>query len=305
MPSPDVEIVLRLHAVNGERPGWDEARGVLYFVDMRAPALHAFHPATRRHDWWAMPDWIGAFGVFEDGALACALRTGLHRFDPRDGSLKMLAPAPYDPRRFCFNDGRCDRQGRFIVGPLYDPLGPGDPKPWTGQEAPLWRYDGRDRMQVLPLGEVKISNGLAFSPDGRTLYHSDTARKTIWSCPYDTQTGAIGPSKVFATVEEGGDDGGPDGATVDRDGFYICAVFGAACLLRFDPDGRLERRIPLPARYPTMPALGGPDRATLYVTSASFPWGDKARDHPDDGALMALPAPVPGVASGYMAPPKA
>lgn len=295
----DVEVVLRLQAVNGERPGWDERRGLLYFVDMRAPALHAFDPKTRRHDWWAMPDWIGAFGLVEDGRLAVALRTGLFLFDPADGALQPLAPAPYDARRFCFNDGRCDRQGRLIVGPMRHPL-EGSRQTSPRGRAPLWRYDGRGRMQPLPLGEVEISNGLAFSPDGRTLYHSDTPRKTIWACDYDPDSGAVGPSRVFARVEEGGEDGGPDGATVDRDGFYLCAVFGAGCLLRFDPDGRLERRIRVPVRYPTMPALGGLGRATLYVTSASYPWGRARPEHPDAGALIALEAPAPGLPTSYM-----
>ena len=299
--SPPVHCALRLHAVNGERPGWDERRGILYFVDMRAPALHAFTPDTGQHDWWAMPDWIGSFGIMEDGRLAVALRTGLFLFDPQDGSLRQLAPAPYDPRRFCFNDGRCDRQGRLIVGPMFGPLGPGDPRPDEPQAAPTWRFDGAGRMEPLPLHSATVGNGLAFSPDGRTLYHSGTTQKTIWACDYDPDTGEIAGERVFARVDEGGLDGGPDGATVDRDGFYLCAVFGAGCLLRFDPDGKLERRIELPVRYPTMPALGGRDHSTLFVTSASFPV-TRPEDDSDAGALLALAAPCPGLPTSYMQP---
>ena len=301
VPSQFAEVALPLHAVNGERPGWDERRGLLYFVDMRAPALHAFDPASGRHDWWAMPDWIGSFGFLPDGRLVVALRTGLHLFDPRAGSLRMLAPAPYDPRRFCFNDGRCDRQGRLMIGPMFDPLAPGDPRPDEPQTAPTWRFNGKDRMEPLPLHAAKVGNGLAFSPDGRTLYHSGTAQKTIWACDYDPDTGDIANERVFARVDEGGADGGPDGATVDRDGFYLCAVFGAGCLLRFDPGGKLERRIELPVRYPTMPALGGRDLATLYVTSASFPVKEP-EDDPHAGALLALEAPCPGLSTSYMQP---
>jgi len=299
--SRPIDIVLRADAVNGERPGWDEKRGVLYFVDMRAPALHAFTPASGRHDWWAMPDWIGTFGILEDGRLAVALRTGLHLFDPRAGSLRFLAPAPYDPRRFCFNDGRCDRQGRLIVGPMFHPLDPGDPRPEEPQALPTWRFDGCDRMEPLPLRPAKTANGLAFSPDGRTLYHSATAEKAIWASDYDSVTGTVENERLFARIEEGGDQGGPDGATVDRDGFYTCAVFGAGCLLRFDPDGGLERRIELPVRYPTMPAIGGPDLSTMYVTSASFPVKDRREDS-DAGALLALEAPAPGLPTSYMNP---
>lgn len=300
LANPDVDVVLRAHAVNGERPGWDDRRERLYFLDMRAPALHVFDPRTRRHDWWGMPDWIGAFGILKDGRLAVALRTGLFLFDPAEGSLHPLAPPPYDVRRFCFNDGRPDREGRLIVGPMHHPLKGSRPSPAAEQKAPLWRYDGRGRMRPLPLGDVQVSNGLAFSPDGRTLYHSDTPKKTVWACDYDPDTGATSRGRVFARIDEGGPDGGPDGATVDRDGFYLCAVFGAGCLLRFDPDGRQERRIPLPVRYPTMPALGGHDRATLYVTSASYPWGSDKPEHPEAGALLALEAPAPGLPTAYM-----
>ena len=301
----DVQLVLDAKAVNGERPGWDDVRRRLYWVDMRLPALHVLEPASGHHQCWEMPGWIGTFAILEDGLLAVALRTGLHLFDADEGSLALLAPAPYDPRRFCFNDGRCDRQGRLIIGPLYNPLSPGDPRPSYPRHAPLWRFDGMGRMEALPLPPVKMSNGLAFSPDGRTLYHSDTSIKTIWACDYDPATGGGETQRGSAQGEGGGDSGGPDGATVDRDGFYICAVFGGGHLLRFDPTGKLERRIDLPEQYPTMPALGGPGRSTLYFTTASYPVAaDERADHPHAGGLFALEAPAPGLPTSYMAAPK-
>jgi sugar lactone lactonase YvrE len=301
-PSAEVRLVQDAHAVNGERPGWDDLRRTLYWVDMRAPSLNAYHPETGARQSWEMPAWIGSFAVFRDGRLAVALRTGLGIFDPKSGALTPLAPAPYDVRRFCFNDGRCDRQGRLIVGPMYHPLGPSDADDAASKTAPLWRFDGKGAMVPLGLPPVRISNGLAFSPDGKILYHSDTPAKTIWACDYDTASGAVANQRPFAQVEEGGDDGGPDGATVDSEGFYICAVFGAGCLLRFDPAGKLERRINLPVRYPTMPALGGDDHATLFVTSASYP-RNAHREDPAVGGLLALEAPAPGLPTSYMALP--
>ncbi len=299
----NVRLALDLRALNGEGPQWDERAGCLWFVDMRRPSLNRFFPADGRHDWWETPGWVGCFGLLEDGRVAAALRTGLHLFDPRDGSMRLLAAAPYDPRRFCFSDGGCDRAGRFFAGAMYRPLDPQDASPDASKVQPLFRFDGAGGWAVGG-GEAKIANGLAFSPDGRTLYHCDTPAKTVWARAYDPATGEAGERRVFARVEEGGDDGGPDGAVVDRDGFYTCAVFGAACLLRFDPDGRLERRIELPVRYPTMPALGGPDHATLYVTSASYPYGEGARDHPWAGGLLALEAPAPGLPTSYMQTPE-
>jgi sugar lactone lactonase YvrE len=300
-------LVDAAEALNGEGPQWDEQRKRLYWVDMRGPSLRAFEPAARRSLCWEMPAWVGCFGLLRDGRVVVALRTGLSVFDPEDGSLRSLAGAPYDQRRFCFNDGGCDRAGHFLVGPMYHPLGPRDCSPAAAKEAPVWRCrigdGGAEALALAPLAvpPVRTSNGLAFSPDGRTMYHADTPKKTIWACDYDPHDGAVDRHRVFARVDEGGDSGGPDGAAVDRDGFYLCAVFGAGCLLRFDPDGRLERRLPLPARYPTMPAFGDDDLATLYVTSASFPQrAGKTDRNPAAGGLFALPAPVPGLPTSYM-----
>ncbi len=302
-------LVDATEAINGEGPQWDEQRKRLYWVDMRAPSLRAFEPGSGRALSWQMPAWIGCFGLLRDGRVVVALRTGLGLFDPQDGSLRSLADAPYDQRRFCFNDGGCDRAGHFLVGPMYHPLAPASCGRDAPQEAPPWRVRERERTggdtgaELVPLAvpAVRISNGLAFSPDGRTLYHADTAKKTIWACDYDPVDGAVERHRVFVHVDEGGDSGGPDGAAVDRDGFYLCAVFGAGCLLRFDPDGKLERRLPLPVRYPTMPAFGGEDLATLYVTSASFPHrAGKTDRNPAAGGLFALPAPVPGLGTSYM-----
>lgn len=298
--SSEVEVVLRANAVNGERPGWSARERRLWWVDIRAPALHRFDPATGRDQAWGMPDWIGCYGLSERGA-AVALRTGLFEFDAETGGLEFLAPPPYDPRRFCFNDGRCDRQGRFFAGPMHNPLEPGPP---LGGEkaAPLWRYDGAGRWSAVSQ-PVSNSNGLAWSPDGRTLYHADTTQKTIWAWDYDPATGSAENRRVFARVEAGGDDGGPDGATVDRDGFYLCAVSGAGCLMRFDPDGRLERRIDVPTPYPTMPAYGGADLSTVYVTSLSWliPEAERPK-HPEAGALFAFEAPVPGLPEALFTP---
>jgi sugar lactone lactonase YvrE len=126
------------------------------------------------------------------------------------------------------------------------------------------------------------------------MYHSDTEQKTIWACDYDPANGAVANRRVFARVDV--QDGGPDGAAVDSDGFYWCAVFANACLLRFDPSGKLERRVELPVRYPTMPAFGGPELDTIYITSATWPLSAAERErNPREGGLFAMPAPVPGL----------
>lgn len=292
----EITPVLRAGALNGETPLWCPRRRRLFWVDIRAFALHAFDPATGTDEQWEMPAWPGSIGLTQDGLLV-ALRTGLWHFTPETGALAPIAAAPCDPRRFALNDGRCDPAGRFLIGTMYAPNAPETEGP---TEMPLWRHDGGTGWTALT-EPVRTSNGLAWSPDGRRMYHADTRRHTIWCYDYDPATGTPTNRRVFARVEEGH---GPDGASVDRDGFYWCAVFGAGCLLRLDPEGRLERRIDLPIRYPTMPAFGGDDLATIFVTSANnpIPPEERAR-HPLEGGLFALPAPVPGLPNPVAASP--
>ena len=291
----EVTLVLPARALNGERPGWHAGRQALFWVDIREPALHCFDPATGKDQAWEMPAWIGCYALTAKGALV-ALRTGLFAFDIGSGSLAFVAEPPFDPRRFIFNDGRCDRVGRFYAGPMHLPLRPGDP-PGAPDAAPLWRYEPPGRWSAVS-PDVKTSNGLAWSPDGRTMYHSDTARRTIWACDYDEATGAVENRRVFAQVPVEDPTGGPDGAAVDRDGFYWCAVFANGHLLRYDPAGKLERRVEMPVKYPTMPSFGGPNLDTLFVTSAIWPIPEHERpQHPMEGGLFALQAPAPGFAS--------
>lgn len=298
MAGADVALVLAAGALNGECPQWCAETGRLYWVDLRAPALHRFDPRTRRDEHWEMPAWIGCYGLGGDQALV-ALRTGLFRFDFATGALAFEAPPPFDARRFIANDGRCDRQGRFLFGPMYLPLDPGDQNQGAGKQRPLYRYDGGSWTALTP--GVQTSNGLAFSPDGRVMYHSDTAAKTIWRCEYDPASGDCENRRVFAVLDDAPADGGPDGATVDRDGFYWCAVFGSGVVRRYDPDGALEREVRVPARYPTMPALGGDDLMTVFVTSANWPLDpDERARHPNEGALFAFEAPVPGLPEPHL-----
>lgn len=297
MGQPEIAIALAAGALNGESPQWDVERQKLFWVDVRAPALHAFDPATGRNETWEMPASIGCLALTGSGAIV-ALRTGLYAFDLADASLTPLAPAPFDPRRFIFNDGKCDRQGRFLAGPMFLPLkSPEDASPGP-ETLPLWRYESGQWQALTP--PVRTSNGLAWSPDGTVMYHADTRQRTIWAYDYDVATGMPENRRVFAALAEA--EGGPDGASVDRDGFYWCAVFGGSCLLRFDPAGRIERRVPLPIRYPTMPAFGGEDLSTLFVTSANWRLSAEERQgQPLEGALLTLAAPVPGLPTARFA----
>ena len=289
-----VKLLLRAGALNGERPGWDAKRRRLFWVDIREPALHMFDPATGHDVSWEMPAWIGCYALDEDGDAMVALATGLYHIALDTGTLTPFAHSPFDARRFIFNDGRCDPRGRFFGGTMYLPLGPGDLS-GEAKKTPLWRYDGGGRWTGVT-DPVSMSNGLAWSPDGRTMYHADTEPKTVWAYDYDLDTGTPTNRRVFAQVEVEDKSGGPDGATVDSEGFYWSCIYANGELLRFDPEGRIERRVPMPVKYPTMPALGGPDLKTLFVTSATHAMSPEERaSRPDEGGLFAFEAPVPGL----------
>ncbi len=292
--SVPIKTELEHRALNGESPRWRSDDNRLYWVDTLAPSLHAYDPDARADRSWKLPSWVGCQVLAPDGALL-ALRSGLFKFCFETGSMRQVGIAPYDCRRFTFNDGCCDPAGRFLVGEMYMPLGP-DREDTAPDSAPLYRLAGGTWVDMA--APTKTSNGLAWSPDGRTMYQSDTAAKVIYAFDYDAEHGQASHRREFARVETRDDQHGPDGAAVDEQGFYLCAVFGEGCLLRFDPDGRLERRIAMPVQYPTMPAFGGSDLSTVYVTTSSYMIDPRERaSRPLEGGLFSFEAPARGLPS--------
>jgi sugar lactone lactonase YvrE len=304
MARTDVERVLDVKALNGESPAWSETSNELIWVDIRKPAIHAFNPKTMTDRLWELPSWIGCMALTKDGAATgavMALRTGFYHIDFATGTLHLLATAPFDQRRFIFNDGKCDRRGRFFAGTMFVPLAPAEHAKNEGTKRPLYRYEGantaREEVWKPVTDPVGTANGLAWSPDGQLMYHADTERKTIWVYDYDEEAGLPHNKRIFAEIGHG--ESGPDGATVDAEGFYWCALFSGGEVLRFDPAGKLERRVAMPTRYPTMPCLGGENMKTMFVTSASWPLPEAKRGKTPDGDLYAFEAPAPGLAASY------
>ncbi len=286
-------LVLRRASITGESPVWCEQSQRLYWVDVQQPALHRLDPATGLDESWTMPAWIGCLalgGGAAEGSVLVGLRLGAYRFDLSTGALTLVAPAPYDPRRFFLNDGKCDRQGRFWVGPMRHALLPlvGEP---GADKGPLWRLDG---TRLVPQGnEAMLSNGLAWGPDGRTMYHSHTMSGEIYAWDYNSVDGEMSRGRLFAHV---GGAPGPDGAEVDSEGFYWSAINGQDRILRFDPEGKVEREVTVPFKFPTMIAFGGNDLRTVFVTSGRWAIADKdAADHPYDGGIFAFEAPAAGL----------
>jgi sugar lactone lactonase YvrE len=285
------DVVLRAHATNGECPVWCASEGVLYWCDTFGPSLHRFDPRTGEDESWTMPATTGSFALGSADRTLVALRTGLFRFDRRTTCLEPFAPAPFDARRFFWNDGKTDPRGRFWAGPAYMPL---DRRGEGEKAAPLHRI-GPDGEQTAKSAPVRISNGLAWSADGRTLYHADTAAWQVWAYDVlDPERGELGERRDFARVEQ--PNGGPDGGATDTDGCYWSAVYGAGKVVRFTPGGRVDREVQLPVPNVTSIGFGGDDLRTAYVTTASKTARGDRHDDPLWGSVFAFDAPAPGVA---------
>ncbi len=279
-------------SILGESPFWHPDEQRLYWVDIPGRRLNAFDPHTRQHDQWAFDTEPGSCAPLLGGGLLIAMRDGLWRFDPGTGVRSQVAPPPYDPARQRFNDGKADAQGRFWVGTLDDRREP---------NAALYRYAG-GRIERMADG-ITVSNGLGFSPDGRTLYWSDTKAHRVQAFDVDAQDGSLSRRRTFhefatravdAPLEGYG--GRPDGAAVDVEGAYWCAMFEGQRLARLSPQGHLLAELPLPVRCPTMPCFGGPDLKTLYITTAREKRpADELAQQPLAGCVLQVRVAVPGL----------
>jgi sugar lactone lactonase YvrE len=285
----DVTCVLDAKAELGECPVWSAEEQALYWIDILAPALHRLDPASGKNTSWAMPRRIGSFGLREAGGAVVALEDGFHLFDFETGDLSFVAgPRPQVPGTR-FNDGKVSPDGRFFAGTM-------DEEMLSRPLGVLYRLDPDGSLHQVVDGLI-VSNGLAWTADGRTMFHSDSKAQVIWAYDYDPEQGSIANRRVVARPTE--EIGRPDGAATDMDGFYWSSGISAGVLNRWAPDGRLDRSIPLPCSNPTMPCFGGPDLRTIFVTSLrhGVP-SDVLAAKPLSGGIFALRVDVPGVPVG-------
>lgn len=283
---PDVRIAVPVGCRLGEGVLWCERSHALYWTDIHASALWRYTPADGATRRWPMPERLASFALCEaDGWLLLALASRLAFFHLDSGELRELHRLESIPDLRA-NDGACDRQGRFVFGTLHEPAH--GPKRAIGG---FHRLHPDLSLERLPLPQVAIANGIAFSPEGRTMYFCDSLEKRIRRCDYGDR---LGPDSVFVDLSE--EDGEPDGSAVDAEGGLWNARWGAACLARYLPDGREDRIVALPALQPTRPAFGGADLATLYVTSACDGLDAAARTtDPHAGDVFAFAAGVAGL----------
>lgn len=262
--------------VLGECPLWDERTQRLWWVDIRAPALRCVR--RRRHDGgiddaeirsWPLPEMVGSIALVDDGRLLLALSSSLVLFDPASGERETIAEPRFMNPDHRFNDGRCDRQGRFWVGSMNNIT--------RAPEGTLYCLVGRGALEPVVTG-LCIPNSLAFSPDGATMYIADSLRYSIEACTFHATEGTIGARRALAITDA---PAFPDGSAVDAEGFLWNAEFNGGRIVRYAPDGRIDRVLATPVPRPTCCTFGGPDFATLYVTTAS--------QQMDAAALAAMP----------------
>jgi len=271
-----VEVAVRGADQLGECPLWDEREAMLWWVDARFPAVKRLDPATGAVMMLVLPEVVGSLALRESGGMLAATKSGIHFLDPASGALEMKAdPESHLPDNR-FNDGRCDRAGRFWAGTMShvnrDPTGS------------LYRFDADFRSTRLR-NAIIIPNSLAFSPDGRTMYFADTNRHTIWAYDYDPASGAATGERVFADTGAGW----PDGSCVDADGCLWNADYGASRVVRYTPAGKVDRTYELPVTNVTCCCFGGRDLDTLYITTATQRLSPEAlAQQPLAGSLFAL-----------------
>ena len=285
------ELILDARNATGESPVWSTAQQALYWVDIPAKRLHRWSPADGKSQSWQTSQMLACIAQAGNGSWVAAMENGLFAITPHaDGSLdsRLLASVTHALPEMRFNDGRCDRQGRFWAGTMLMNMAAGAPV------GAMYRYSaGQVEPLKAQLDGFIVPNGLAFSPDGQTMYLSDSHPdvQKIWAFDYDTDTGTPHDRRLFVDMTE--HPGRPDGAAVDADGCYWICGNDAGLIHRFTPDGKLDRSLSVPVKKPAMCAFGGADLDTLFVTSIR-PVGDTS-DQPLAGGVFALSPGVKGL----------
>ncbi len=274
----------------GESPLWNAAESAWYWVDIPARRVWRLDGATGVARHWTTSEMVACIAARKDGGLIAGMESGIFSLELGEAQAaverKLATPEQGLGPGLRFNDGRCDRQGRFWAGTMFMDMSA------ARDDGKLFRYDAQGLSAPLVSGLV-TQNGLAFSPDGRTMYLSDShpSRRVVWAYDYDVDAGLPHNRRVF--VDMNGQAGRPDGAAMDADGCYwICANDGGY-IARYTPDGKLDRRVDVPMLKPAMCSFGGKDLDTLIVTSIV---SGKPEDAEWGGSVILLRAGMQGVA---------
>ena len=290
MATEKFEVVHDAPMLVGESAIWHEVESALYWVDIEGLTVNRLHAASGKFSSWKMGSNPSALAIDDNNFLVVATRERLLRLNTTDGAETPIADAPYDTSKVRFNDGRVDPAGRFWIGTMYEP---------RDQPAAEMYVLARDNLRCAWRGGMTNSNGLAWSLDGRTMFHADTTTHRIDCYDFDVATGEHSNRRTiltFPTDKTAPDYGGrPDGATMDAEGMYWVAMFEGGRVLRISPSGEILREIKLPVRCPTSVCFGGADLRTLYITSASHARSsEEIAQYPHTGKVLSVRLDVAG-----------
>ena len=285
------ELIVDARNAVGECPVWVPEENALYWVDIPAGGLQRWSAETGHVHAWRAPQMLACIARHRDGGWVAGMESGFFHLHPHnDGSLdsNLLAPVEHARTDMRLNDGRCDRQGRFWAGSMVLNMGA------NAADGTLYRYSAGQRGPLeAQLSGFIVPNGLGFSPDGRTMYLSDSHPlvQQIWAFDYDTDSGTPSNRRLFVDMNQFA--GRPDGAAVDAEGCYWICANDAGLIHRFTPDGRLDRSLAVPVKKPSMCAFGGSRLDTLFVTSIRP--GDDHDEQSLAGGVFALNPGVKGL----------
>jgi sugar lactone lactonase YvrE len=276
------ELALDIRAELGEGPLWDDRRQCLLFVDIMRGHVHEFHPDSGRHRVIEIGLPVGAIALTERGDWVAAAADGFYRVDPKTGTTTLVAEVEADQPENRMNDGYVDARGRFWAGTM----GMGGRR----ERGSLYRLDTDGTVRRM-LSRVSISNGIDWSPDGRTMYYIDLALGRVDQFDFEPAKGSIDNRRLFVDIPI--DVGYPDGLIVDAEGYVWVALWEGGAVHRYAPDGRLHLVVPVPASQTTKCAFGGPNLDDLYITTAWIGLDAAARaEQPLAGGLFRV---KPGV----------
>lgn len=284
---PHIECIVPAQSILGEGPIWNAREGALYWIDAWQPLILRYRPHDARLDTWKLPgalnfEPIGSLVFRSAGGLVVAMKSGFHFLDLDSGLVEFIVDPererPPFPRTNRLSDGKCDRRGRYWCGSTNTTL--------ENATGGLYRLNP-DRTCVAMAHGTIVSNGIAWSPDDRTMYYADSRALTVWAYDFDLESGALSNRRQFISTR--GLAGRVDGATVDAEGNYWAALIGMGAVGCFSPDGRLQRTISMPVRNPAMCTFGGDRLDELYVvTSTRFTPDPLRRRQPLAGAVFRI-----------------
>lgn len=287
---PAVECAIQIESVLGECPVWSVAEQVLYWADIESKLLYRYDPSAGKYERRSLPGRPGSFVLTpEPGQLVVGMEHELIKFTWATNEIEPLFAVEDPGLANRLNDGRCDPKGRYVVGSMWPASEEGRA---TGA---LYSINQNGAIETLETG-VGVPNGLAFDPHRKKMYFADTPTDKIWVWDYDSETGIRSHKKLFFDYAKM--PGKPDGGCVDSEGCYWSASVYGWSVIRIDPEGNLDRRIDLPVQKPSMPAFGGADLTTLFITTIGS--GGSAKAEPDrdgfvSGSLLAVDLSTPGL----------